>query len=73
MRFNAICFKQGLKSKVVEYCKYVLKHGMPKGGFFYATTNVAFKGLPLDHCLLMLEIRNKYGWYDKKGNPSPEL
>jgi len=57
----------------LEHCKYVLRHGMPGGGFIYATTNVAFKGLPLERYLLMLEIRDRYGWYDEQGNPCPEL
>jgi len=46
---------------------------MPGVGFIYATTNVAFKGLPLEQYLLMLEIRDRYGWYDEQGNPCPKL
>jgi uroporphyrinogen decarboxylase len=63
----------GTEEQIVEHCKYVLRHGMPSGGFIYATTNVAFKGLPLERYLLMLEIRDRYGWYDEQGNPCPEL
>jgi uroporphyrinogen decarboxylase len=57
----------GTEEEIVENCKYVLKHGMPGGGYVYATTNVAFKGLPLQRYLLMLEMRERYGWYDEYG------
>jgi hypothetical protein len=43
------------------------------GGYIYGTTNVAFKGLPLERYLLMLDIRKQYGWYDECGNPCPAL
>lgn len=63
----------GTEQQVIENCKYALRHGMPGGGYIYATTNVAFKGLPLERYLLMLEIRDRYGWYNEHGNPCPEL
>lgn len=63
----------GTEEQIVAHCKYVLRHGMVGGGFIYATTNVAFKGLPLERYLLMLEVRDRYGWYDEHGNPCPEL
>ncbi len=63
----------GTEEQVIENCKYVLRHGMPGGGYIYATTNVAFKGLPLERYLLMLEMRERYGWYDAQGNPCPAL
>lgn len=53
----------GTEEEIVENCKYVLKHGMPGGGYIYSTTNVAFKGLPLERYLLILEMRQKYGRY----------
>ncbi len=63
----------GTEEEIIENCKYVLRHGMPGGGYVYATTNVAFKGLPLERYLLMLEMRERYGWYDEHGNPCPDL
>ncbi|MEZ4673360.1 MAG: uroporphyrinogen decarboxylase family protein [Caldilineaceae bacterium] len=63
----------GTEAEVIEQCKYVLRHGMPGGGYIYGTTNVAFKGLPLARYLLMLEIRQQYGWYDEAGNLCPAL
>ena len=59
----------GTEQEIVEQCKYVLRHGMPGGGYIYGTTNVAFKGLPLERYLLILEMREQYGWYDEQGQP----
>ncbi len=61
----------GTEEEIIEDCKYVLKHGMPGGGYIYSTSNVAFKGLPLERYMLVLEMRKKYGWYDEDGNPCP--
>jgi len=63
----------GTEAQIIEQCKYVLRHGMPGGGYIYGTTNVAFKGLPLDRYLLILDIRERFGWYDARGNVCPEL
>jgi hypothetical protein len=40
-----------------------LRIGMPGGGYIFRTTNVAFKGLPLDRYLLILKMREQYGRY----------
>ncbi|MEW6359228.1 MAG: hypothetical protein AB1696_23035 [Planctomycetota bacterium] len=53
----------GTEEEIVENCKYVLEHGMPGGGYIYSTTNVAFKGLPLERYMLVLEMREKHGRY----------
>jgi len=53
----------GTEEEIIENCKYALKYGMPGGGYIYSTSNVAFKGLPLERYLLILEMREKYGWY----------
>jgi len=53
----------GTEEEIRENCRYVLKHGMPGGGYIYSTTNVAFKGLPLERYLLILEMRQQYGRY----------
>jgi uroporphyrinogen decarboxylase len=59
----------GTEEQIVEQCQYVLRHGMPGGGYIYGTTNVAFRGLPLERYLLILEMRKQYGWYDEAGKP----
>jgi len=53
----------GTEEEIRENCRYALRVGMPGGGYIYSTSNVAFKGLPLERYLLVLEMRQKYGWY----------
>ncbi len=60
---NCGLLQTGTEEEIIENCIYTLQHGMPGGGYIYSTTNVAFKGLPLERYLLMLEIRKQYGWY----------
>lgn len=53
----------GTEEEIRQNCRYVLEHGMPGGGYIYSTTNVAFKGLPLERYLLILDMRQQYGRY----------
>jgi uroporphyrinogen decarboxylase len=53
----------GTEAQIIENCQYALRHGMPGGGYIYSTTNVAFKGLPLERYLLILQVREQYGRY----------
>jgi uroporphyrinogen decarboxylase len=53
----------GTEAEIVDNCRYALQHGMPRGGYIYSTTNVAFKGLPLERYLLILKMREQYGRY----------
>lgn len=41
-----------------------LRDGMPKGGYIFCTSNVAFKGMPPERYRMMLEMRKKYGRYN---------
>ena len=54
----------GTVEQIMADCRYALQHGMPGGGYIYSTSNVAFKGLPLERYMLVLEMRQRYGWYD---------
>jgi uroporphyrinogen decarboxylase len=63
----------GTEEEIIEQCKYVLRHALPGGGYIYGTTNVAFKGMPFERYMLMLEMRRRYGWYDAQGRPCPDL
>lgn len=52
-----------------EICKsalYCLKHGMPGGGYIFASSNSIYSPMRLEDYLLMLEIRKEYGRYDKE-------
>ncbi len=58
----------GTEEEIIEDAKGALKAGMPGGGYIFSTSNVAFKGLPLERYLLILEIRKKYGRYAPDGS-----
>jgi uroporphyrinogen decarboxylase len=36
---------------------------MPGGGFIFTTSNVAFKGMPLERYELIMDLRKKHGRY----------
>ena len=40
-----------------------LRDGMPGGGYIFCTSNVAFKGMPPERYMLMMEMRRAYGRY----------
>jgi len=61
---NCALLQTGTPEQIRESCAYALKHGMPGGGYIYSTSNVAFRGLPLERYMLVLETREKLGWYD---------
>ena len=54
----------GAAGEIIVNCVHALQHGMPGGGYIYSTSNVAFKGLPLERYLMILDVRQQYGWYD---------
>ena len=58
----------GTEEEVVENAKLALREGMPAGGYIFSTSNVAFKGLPLERYLLMLDVRKRYGRYAPDGS-----
>ncbi len=62
----------GTEEEIVLHCRSVLEKGMPGGGFIYGTTNVAFRGLPLERYLLILWVRDQWGIYDEDGTAALE-
>lgn len=42
-----------------------LRDGMPGGGYIFCTSNVAFKGMPPERYILMMEMRRAYGRYGR--------
>ena len=55
----------GTREEIRANALYALRHGMPEGGYIYCTSNVAFRGLPLERYLYLLELRQQYGRYDR--------
>jgi uroporphyrinogen decarboxylase len=45
-----------------------LRDGMPGGGYIFATSNCAFRGLPLERYEMMMEIRKEFGRYDRQAH-----
>jgi len=54
----------GTDEEVRQNILDALKIGMPGGGYIFCTSNVAFKGLPLERYMMMLELREQYGRYE---------
>jgi uroporphyrinogen decarboxylase len=54
---NCALMQTGTLEQVRESPRYALVHGMPGGGFIFCTSNVAFKGMPLESYLTMLDVR----------------
>ena len=46
----------GTEEQVIESARYCLTHGKPVGGYFFATSNVPFKGLPPERYQLILDV-----------------
>ena len=51
------------RQDVIDSAEYCLKYGKPGGGYIYCTSNIPFKGLPLDRYLLVLDIWKKHRDY----------
>jgi len=67
---NVNCGKldTGTDEEVVASARYALKHGMPGGGYVFATSNCIYTGMRLSRYQLMLDVWRKEGNY----SPSPE-
>jgi uroporphyrinogen decarboxylase len=53
---NCALMQTGTDAEVVESARYCLTHAKPGGGYIYCTSNVPFKGLPLERYLLILDV-----------------
>ncbi|MFW6162043.1 MAG: uroporphyrinogen decarboxylase family protein, partial [Planctomycetota bacterium] len=60
---NCGLLQTGTEEQVVESCRYALRHGMPGGGYVFATSNCIYTGLPLARYELMLEVWRREGHY----------
>jgi uroporphyrinogen decarboxylase len=64
---NVDCSKvqAGTFDEIEESALYCLEHGPLNGtGFFYATSNCIFEGVPLENYMWMLEVRRR--WYEQR-------
>ncbi len=60
---NCGLLQTGTEEEVVESCRYALRHGMPGGGYVFATSNCIYTGLPLARYELMLDVWRREGNY----------
>lgn len=60
---NCGLLSSGTDQEVVESVRYALRHGMPGGGYIFATSNCIYTGMPLSRYDLMLEVWRKEGNY----------
>ena len=60
---NCALMQTGTDEEVTASAMYALEHGKPNGGYIYCTSNVPFRGLPLERYLLVLDIWKKHREY----------
>lgn len=64
---NCGLLQTGTDDEVRRDCIYSITHGKPNGGYIFCTSNVAFKGMPLERYQMILDLRRLYGRYDGEG------
>ena len=53
----------GSDADVIRSCQYVLRHGLPQGGYMFGLSNVAYQGLSLERYDLMVSVLRRHGRY----------
>lgn len=53
---NCALMQTGTREEIIESARYCLTHAKPNGGYLFCTSNVPFKGMPLDNYLLILDV-----------------
>lgn len=53
---NCALMQTGTDEEVIESAKYCLTHAKPGGGYIFCTSNVPFKGLPVERYKLILDV-----------------
>ena len=53
---HCAAMQTGTVEEVTASAEYCLTHAKPGGGYIYCTSNIPFKGLPLERYLLVLDI-----------------
>lgn len=53
---NCALMQTGTEEEVVASAEYCLTHAKPGGGYVYCTSNIPFKGLPLERYQLVLDV-----------------
>jgi uroporphyrinogen decarboxylase len=61
---NCALLDTGTDEQVRESARYALRHGMPGGGYVFATSNCIYTGMDLARYDLILDVWRKEGRYD---------
>lgn len=60
---NCALLQTGTRDEIIQSAEYAITHGKPGGGYVFCTSNVAFKGMPLENYLLILEVWKRHREY----------
>ncbi len=60
---HCAAMQTGTEEEVVASAEYCLKYGKPGGGYIFCTSNIPFRGLPLERYLLVLDVWKKHRDY----------
>ena len=60
---HCAAMQTGTEQDVIDSAEYCLKYAKPGGGYVYCTSNVPFKGLPLERYQLVLDVWRTYRAY----------
>ena len=60
---HCAAMQTGTEEEVIASSEYCLTHGKPGGGYIYCTSNVPFRGLPLERYMLVLDVWKKHRMY----------
>lgn len=60
---HCAAMQTGTEQDVIDSAECCLKYAKPGGGYVYCTSNIPFRGLPLDRYKLVLDVWKKYRDY----------
>ncbi len=60
---HCAAMQTGTEQDVIDSCEYCLKYGKPGGGYVFTTSNIPFKGLPLERYQLVLNVWKQHRDY----------
>lgn len=60
---NCALLQTGTRDEIIQNAEYSINHGKPNGGYIFSTSNVAFKGMPLENYILIHDVWKKHRMY----------
>ena len=60
---HCAAMQTGTEQEVIESAEYCLKYAKPGGGYVFCTSNIPFRGLPLERYKLVLDVWKKHRDY----------